>query len=137
MQRGSTNATLLVVDEAHHIALRAFSLDPGERRYYEQLSALAMAVPRVLLLSGTPVLHQEEGFLAMLHLLDKDAYPLEDRDSFRNRVRERQTVAEATADLMDDANALFAQDAIERVENAFHGDDRLTNLCSDARGATR
>jgi len=132
-QRGSTNATLLVVDEAHHIALRAFSSDPGERRYYEQLNALAMAVPRVLLLSGTPVLHQEEGFLAMLHLLDKDAYPLEDRVFFRDRVRERQTVAEATADLMDDATALFARDAIERVETAFHGDDRLITLCTAVR----
>lgn len=133
VQRGPTNATMLVVDEAHRIALRAFSSNPGERRYYEQLNALAMAVPRVLLLSGTPVLHQEEGFLAMLHLLDKEAYPLEGRDSFRDRVRERQTVAEATADLMDDANALFARDAIERVESAFHGDDRLITLCSDVR----
>lgn len=133
VQRGTTNATMLVVDEAHRIALRAFSSDPGERRYYEQLDGLARAVPRVLLLSGTPVLHQEEGFLAMLHLLDKDAYLLEDRESFRDRVRERQTVAEATADLMDDANALFAREAIERIESAFHGDDRLTSLCSSVR----
>jgi ATP-dependent helicase HepA len=133
VQRGSTNATLLVVDEAHRIALRAFSGDPGERRYFEQLRALAIAVPRVLLLSGTPVLHQEEGFLAMLHLLDPDAYPLADRESFRDRVRARQTVAEATVDLMDDASALFAQDAIERVETAFRGDPRLLKLCSEAR----
>jgi ATP-dependent helicase HepA len=133
VQSGTTNATLLVVDEAHRIALRAFSSDPVERRYYEQLNGLARAVPRVLLLSGTPVLHQEEGFLAMLHLLDRDAYPLEDRDAFRDRVRERQTVAEATADLMDDANALFAREAIERIEGAFQGDDRLTSLCSNVR----
>jgi hypothetical protein len=51
VQRGSTNATLLVVDEAHRIALRACSGDPGECRYFEQLRALAIAVPRVLLLS--------------------------------------------------------------------------------------
>ena len=133
VQSCATNATLLVVDEAHRIALRAFSSDPGERHYYDQVNALARLVPRVLLLSGTPVLHQEEGFLAMLHLLDKDAYPLEDRDSFRDRVRERQTVAEATADLMDDANALFAREAIERVESAFHGDDRLVSLCLNVR----
>ncbi len=69
-QLGSPNPTMLVVDEAHRIAPGAFSLDPAERRAYEQLRSLAVAVPRVLLLSGTPVLHQEEGFLAMLHLLD-------------------------------------------------------------------
>jgi hypothetical protein len=69
----------------------------------------------------------------MLHLLDPDAYPLADRESFRDRVRARQTVAEATVDLMDDASALFAQDAIERLETVFRGDSRLLKLCSEAR----
>ena len=64
----SANPTLLVVDEAHRPALRAFSSDPGERRAYNQLRLLATRAPRLLLLSGTPVLHQEDGFLAMLHL---------------------------------------------------------------------
>jgi hypothetical protein len=90
-------------------------------------------VPRVLLLSGTPVLHQEDGFLAMLHLLDPEAYPLDDRESFRHRVRERQAIAEATADLIDDASSLFAEDAIGRLEASFSSDSRLMELCSLVR----
>jgi len=65
----------------------------------------------VLLLSGTPVLHQETGFLAMLHLLDPTAYPLSDLQTFKERINERQTVAEALMDLGDDASVFFAEDA--------------------------
>ena len=115
---------MLVLDEAHHPAQWAFSRDLQERGAYEALRILTKSVPRVLLLSGTPVLHQEDGFLAMLHLLDPEAYPLDDRESFRHRVRERQAIAEATADLIDDASSLFAEDAIVRLETNFSSDSR-------------
>lgn len=130
---GSKTWTMLVVDEAHRTAQQAFSPDPGERRGYDELRSLARNTPRLLLLSGTPVLHQEDGFLAMLHLLDPDAYPLSDREAFRRRVSERQSVAEATADLMDDASSFFAEDAIVRIENVFASDPRLMELCAEAR----
>jgi ATP-dependent helicase HepA len=125
--------TLLVVDEAHRTAQQAFRDDPADRRAYEELSFLARNTTRVLLLSGTPILHQEDGFLAMLHLLDPDAYHLDDRDAFRRRVLQRQSVAEATADLGDDASSFFAEDAIARLENLFRSDPRLSQLCADAR----
>jgi ATP-dependent helicase HepA len=125
--------TMLVLDEAHRPAQWAFSSDLLERGAFETLRVLAKSVPRVLLLSGTPVLHQEDGFLAMLHLLDPEAYPLDDRESFRHRVRERQVIAEATADLIDDASSLFAEDAIGRLETSFGFDSRLMELCSSVR----
>lgn len=133
---GDANAatfSMLVVDEAHRSALRAFDSAPPERRLYERLRELARRTPRVLLLSGTPVLHQEDGFLAMLHLLDPEGYPLEDRDSFRRRVRDRQTIAEATADLDDDASTLFIEEAINRLGELFADDARLMELCSAVR----
>lgn len=125
--------TLLVVDEAHNICLDAFSEDPKRRHRYEHLALLAAKAPAALLLSGTPVLHQEEGFLAMLHLLEPDAYPLDELESFRQRVEERKTVAEAIADLRDDASSLFAEEAIDRIESTFPNDARLHRLCSKAR----
>jgi ATP-dependent helicase HepA len=125
--------TMLVVDEAHRAALRAFSADSAERRLYDRLRELARRTPRLLLLSGTPVLHQEDGFLAMLHLLDPDAYPLQDRDGFRRRVRDRQSVAEAIADLGGESSGLFVAEAIGRLEHLFADDLRLRQLCRDAR----
>lgn len=125
--------TMLVVDEAHRAAAKAFSSSASERRLYERLRAVSKRVPRVLLLSATPVLHHEDGFLAMLHLIDPDAYRLEDREAFRRRVRERQTVAEAAADLSDDASSLFAEEAIDRLVGAFADDPRLIDLAAKAR----
>jgi ATP-dependent helicase HepA len=128
-----SHLTMLVVDEAHRIAGGAFSDDAAQRIRYDRLRSLASGVPRLLLLSGTPVLHQEDQFLAMLHLLDPNAYLLSDRDSFRRRVAERQAVAEAMIDLADDASMLFAVEAIDKLEAAFTGDDRLAELCSTAK----
>lgn len=130
---GLGSVTMLVVDEAHRSALRAFDRDPGRRRTYEALQSVAARVPRLLLLSGTPILHQEEGFLAMLHLLDPGGYPLNEREQFRRRIRERQTVAEAALDLADDASPYFVGEAIQRLETLFADDSRLLDLCLAVR----
>jgi ATP-dependent helicase HepA len=128
--------TMLVVDEAQRPSIRAFDVDEGQRRLYRTLKTLAEQTPRLILLSGTPVLHQEDGFLAMLHLLDPDGYRLEDRELFRRRVRDRQLVADAILDLADDAAALFAEEALDRLALTFSDDQRLMELVCSAREHT-
>ena len=121
--------TMLVVDEAHRSAAGAFA--ESDREFgvlYANLNSLAAASPRVLLLSGTPVLRQEDGFLAMLHLLDPKAYPLDDREGFRDRIQNRSTVADALAQLADDAGATFVEDAVGQLTAAFRGDPQLIKL---------
>jgi ATP-dependent helicase HepA len=125
--------TLLVVDEAHRAAARGFDADERHRRLYQQLLRLAGTIPRLLLLSGTPVLHQEDGFLAMLHLLDPAGFPLEERAAFLRRVRERQAIAESIADLEDDASALFVEDALEKLQPFGIDDPHLESLIDAAR----
>jgi ATP-dependent helicase HepA len=127
--------SMLVVDEAHRAALKAFDPDLHGRQIYERLRRLSGRVPRLLLLSGTPILHQEDGFLAMLHLLDPDGYQLGDREPFRRRVRARQTIAEVITDLDDDASPLFVDEAIGRLVELFSDDARLKELCRAARSA--
>ena len=125
--------TMLVVDEAHRTAMFAFQHFAPEHVRYEKLRELAKMSRSVLLLSGTPVLHQETGFLAMLHLLDPTAYPLSDLQKFKETINERQTVAEALMDLGDDASVFFAEDALKRLEVSFAQDRRLLDLCANAR----
>lgn len=120
--------TMLIVDEAHRAALHAFSGQSELKRLYQRLRELSVQVPRVVLLSATPVLHNEDGFLAMLHLLDPNAYRLDNRRSFRLRVQERQTIADAIVDLADDASGLFAEEAISRLREKFSSDGRLAEL---------
>jgi len=119
---------LLIVDEAHHPAGYAHQASEEKRDVYRKLSRLAHKSPRLLLLSATPVLHNEDGFLAMLHLLDPVAYPLEDRDSFRQRVLQRQQIADWLSDLQDDASPLFMEDALDGLAEHFSGDARLMEL---------
>jgi len=125
--------TMLVVDEAQRPALNAFAPNPSQRYVYDALRSLAARVPRVLLLSGTPVLKQEDGFLAMLHLLDPDGYPLADRPAFLERVQSRQLIAEALLDLTNDASEYFAADALAKLEPLFDRDSRLKALCTRVR----
>ena len=55
-----TKHTFLVLDEAHGIASLAFSARETERNAFERLRRIAATSPRILLLSGTPVLHHEK-----------------------------------------------------------------------------
>jgi ATP-dependent helicase HepA len=113
---------MLIVDEAHRPAAWAFSADPVQRARYATLAAGAQRIPRLLLLSATPVLRNEDGFLAMLHLLEPHAYSLADRDRFRHRVAHRQPLAEALSDLTPDAPAFFVHDTLQTLEALTSGD---------------
>lgn len=124
------NWTLLVVDEAHRYSRWAFARDDTSGRY-QQLCDLAKATPAVLLLSGTPVLDNEDGFLAMLHALDPSSYSLDDIAGFRRRVRDRQAIAEIIADLGDTASDFFVEDALERA-NGILGQDPVLRELSEA-----
>src|SRR5207244_1150695 len=60
-------ATMLVVDEAHHLASVS---DASAMHAYAIVARHSRSIDRLLLLSATPALRNETGFLRMLHLLD-------------------------------------------------------------------
>ena len=122
---------LLVIDEAHRVALGRNSPSRDLAQRYEQISALAHRVPRLLLLSATPVLHRERDFLAMLHLLDPDTYDIVDPDAFTQRVRDRERIAESLLMLSPDQPAFLLQDSLPHLRAQFAGDPAITNLLDD------
>lgn len=83
---------LVVVDEAHHVARWAHGTRAARERF-AAARTLAHASAGLLLLSATPVAHNEATYLAMLHLLDPDNYRLEDLADFRDRVEQRHELA--------------------------------------------
>lgn len=113
-----SGAGMLVVDEAHHLSRQT---DEGPHPLYELLRRYAASVPRLLLLSGTPVLADTRGFLRILHLLDPVVFPLNDLDGFERRLQSRQLVAEIAASLLPD-NVLSMEDDLDRLSETF-GDD--------------
>lgn len=115
---------LLVIDEAHEIAQWAFADD--RRAAFEQLASWVHDAERVLLLSATPAHRHEDEFLAMLHLLDPATYSLDDRESFRERIRKREQVGGALRDLQIGEEAAFPlRMAMDTLRTAFPDDGGL------------
>lgn len=123
------NATMLVVDEAHHVATAA---SEQYMRLYDCLKTHATSIDRLLLLSATPVLRNEVGFLRMLHLLDPVTYPLDDEDRFRSKIQHRQALAESVA-MLDPQNALFLDGVLDELQSKLSGDERLHQLIGQLR----
>jgi ATP-dependent helicase HepA len=114
-------ATMLVIDEAHHV-----TTDEAERSVslYDILIDVAPRIERVLLLSATPALHNERGFLRMLHLLDPQGYPLDSEEAFKRRIESRQALAEIVATLTPE-NALYLDYTLDQLSELFPDDLRL------------
>lgn len=108
------DARMVVIDEAHHLSSWAWSADRKEKAIFDMVASSAKNLHRrVLLLSATPVLHNERSFLAMLHLLDPQVYLLGSLDSFKQRVHLRQEIAERMMDLQEGESNFFLGDTLE------------------------
>lgn len=114
------HATMLVIDEAHHLTTAA----PSKAALYDDLVATTPSIERILLLSATPALHNERGFLRMLHLLDPRGYPLDSEEAFKKRVADRQALAEIVAALAPE-NAFYLDSALDQLAEMFPDDVRL------------
>ena len=121
---------LVVIDEAHRVAAGWNSGAKELAERFEAARTLAHRVPRILLLSATPVLHREADLLAMLHLLDPDTYRLEDLDAFKARVADREQIGEMLLALRPGAPAFLLRSRLPQIAEAFASDDRLAHLLS-------
>ncbi len=124
-----TTATMLVVDEAHHVT----GASSGRlTRLFDSLKAHTPTIDRVLLLSATPVLRNETGFLRMLHLLDPVMYPLDDEDRFRDKIQHRQVLAESVA-MLEPQQALILDSILDDLSAKLPTDERLHELIAQLR----
>lgn len=125
LRDASQNLSLLVIDEAHH--LTAPNANESVRSLYGQVREIAQRTERLLLLSATPILRNESGFLRMLSLLDPVVYPLDDLEGFRAKVSNRQGIAETVAAL-DPSNSLFMDSVLDELLDRLPNDPRLSEL---------
>ena len=128
-------AGMVVVDEAHQVARHAHAEDPEQRAIYDTIKTVTDVTDKLLLLSGTPVLHNEAGYLAMLHLLDPLLYPLDDIQGFQTTIQERQDVARAFHRLRDDADDGELGEAVDELLSMFSSDPRLEHLADELDSA--
>lgn len=123
-----TAPDLLIIDEAHRIAAGWNSPAKEYADRFNDARALAHQVPRILLLSATPVLHREADLLAMLHLLDPDTYRLEDVEIFKARVRDREQIGELLLALRPGAPTFVIRSRLPDLKATFPNDNRLSDL---------
>lgn len=131
MQLGQ-DARMVVVDEAHHVAEGAASFAAPMAAAFRALAEITRPLDRrLLLLSATPALHNEKGFLAVLHLLDPTMYSLQDVDAFRGRIQQRQRIAEMLSALREDEPNLFLRQAVEDMATLAPDDTLLTETAQE------
>ncbi|WP_157202554.1 protein DpdE [Calidithermus chliarophilus] len=124
---------MLVVDEAHHLAALAYG-EVGERQRYRTLATLVHQTPRLLLLSATPIRRREESFLAMLHLLEPVAYPLEDLEGFRRKLAQREAVSLLFFELEATWDPQTLGETARKLNHLFPQDTRLQRLTAQLQG---
>jgi ATP-dependent helicase HepA len=119
---------LVVVDEAH----RLVQVERPDESPYRELASLAHSVARLLLLSATPVRStQTTTYLGMLHLLDRNLYRWEDRESFQHRLDVRKALAAAVYSL-DAEFAPLIPLALSEVAELIPSDPRFNELARSA-----
>jgi ATP-dependent helicase HepA len=124
LDKALSGASMLVIDEAHHLSAIG---DTAAMDAYAVVSRHTRSVDRLLLLSATPALRNEAGFLRMLHLLDPAVYRLEEEQAFRARILHRQSLAEAVA-FLDPQNALSLDAVLDDLAQKLSSDVPLQEL---------
>ena len=124
IDRELNNAGMLVVDEAHYLS--------NDEELYNLISHKSRTIPRVLLLSATPVLRNEHSFLGMLHILDPAVFSLTKEESFRHKITHRQALAEIVAGLLPE-NSLQLEDLLDSLIDRFPDDELLLSYVTTLR----
>ncbi len=120
---------MLVIDEAHHVAnLVGAPKESEAREHFMAIRKLALKADRLLLLSATPLLHNEAAFQAMLHFLDPVIYPLGELRAFRKRVERWQHVAELFHVFTETEAGSFLESTLDHLKEMFPDDSRLAEL---------
>ncbi|MFX0540050.1 protein DpdE [Ornithinimicrobium sp. Y1847] len=126
-------ADLVVVDEAHNLARMSVSTDPDLAFRFQRLREIALASPRLLLLSATPALHNEDAFLAMLKLLDPAVYADTTAEQLRSRLEARADLGRVFLGLQPSLPGVLLKGRLTEIEASFPDDAEVCKLVARAR----
>lgn len=130
-------ADLLIVDEAHNLARMAGSDDPALAARFARLAEVAGATPRLLMLSATPALHNEDAFLAMLKLLDPAVYSETTAADLRGRLEARASIGRIFLGLQPGLPSSLLNARLAEIEAEFPGDEELAAIVARTGEAIR
>jgi ATP-dependent helicase HepA len=125
---------LLVVDEVHHLV----GTSQGALAHAAtQLGDLSQRVASLLLLSATPVLSDDERFLALLNMLDPIAHPIGDIEGFRRKLEQRQTLGRVLLSLDPQGPGLVLRQRATELAGLFPDDTVVQTLSAQLIEASK
>ncbi|MCC3444568.1 MAG: DEAD/DEAH box helicase [Microcoleus sp. PH2017_03_ELD_O_A] len=127
----NANLDFLIVDEAQELAAMANSSDRNQQQSFELCQKLAHKSKNLLLLSATPVIGREQDFLTMLHLLDPTTYRVDDLQSFKAQVQNRQEIGRTLLDFRETTQPAVLQTKLAQLRTLFAKDDYLIALAKE------
>lgn len=124
---------ILILDEAHLIAPLAWSDKLTESFTFQQIAETAQNSETCLLLSGTPLSGNEVNFLAMLHLISPESYPLTEEGifEFKTKIKERERLGGIYQALKDTNDNSTLTDNVELLESLFPNDSQLKRMVEE------
>ncbi|MFF2351872.1 protein DpdE [Kitasatospora sp. NPDC058115] len=125
-------ADLLVVDEAHNLAGLVSHARSELAARYDRLSAVAASSPRLLLLSATPALHNEQTFLSMLKLLDPVLYRRTTPEELRQRLESRAKLGRLFLGLQPKLPGALLKNRLAELATNFPTDTQVSALIDTA-----
>lgn len=128
-------ADLIVVDEAHNLARLSTSSDASLVARFERLAEIAIASPRLLMLSATPALHNEQAFLAMLKLLDPTVYQNTTVQELRQRLEARAGLGRLFLGLQPGLPGVLLNSRFNEIAAEFPDDPEVASLSTTGLAA--
>jgi len=125
---------IIVIDEAHQIAGRAWSNDSSVNKSFDRIATMCSASEVCLLLSGTPLNGNERNFLAMLHLLSPESYRLDEEgvDSFNMKISQRESLGGIYQALTPNNDNATLSDLLEQIKSIISEDVLLNEFINIA-----
>lgn len=127
------NIDFVIIDEAQYLASYVYSNDNYEKKIYKLIECITEdKKTKLLLLSATPLLHNESAFLSMLHLLDPSVYSIHDNKSFMLRLKNRERLTGFYQNIIsDDIPDVYLLEDCLSLKNDFSDDKYLIKLVDE------
>lgn len=127
--------TMVVIDEMHQLATWAWDDDPKKQFAFDHLVQNCKYADTVLLLSGTPLNGNEKNFLAMLHCLSPQHYPLDEKGiaDFQKKIAQSESLGGMRGALVSDNDNSAIEYILDDLNRHFAEDTQLQQMIADLR----
>jgi ATP-dependent helicase HepA len=114
---------LVIIDEAQNIASMMSEL--SKFQCFNTIKTVAQKCDRLLLLSATPILNQEQNLLVMLHFLDSKNYPIQDLKGFQEKIAKNQEIGQILVNFTTSETPSVIKTKITELQQLFPQDEYL------------